>query len=144
MIFRDPRIRPAFIACFGSVVLLAMFATFFIVMSQNVSAAGHDELIQPSLVYDCSEGADYRLWSPGQKDFCCAHTGRACPHADERYDCDQGYGHWKNDWSRAHQRFCCYKHQRACKVKVVHETKFVPVYHTKFPGFNLNVALACC
>ncbi|CAE7181022.1 unnamed protein product, partial [Symbiodinium pilosum] len=33
------------------------------------------------------------------------------------YDCTEGYGSWKTQWSHEHQRYCCYKFKESCTTK---------------------------
>ncbi|CAE7628981.1 unnamed protein product [Symbiodinium sp. KB8] len=34
------------------------------------------------------------------------------------FECTEGYGSWKTQWSHEHQRYCCYKFKEACVTKV--------------------------
>eukprot|EP00439_Symbiodinium_sp_Y106_P034750 s6646_g4.t1 len=34
------------------------------------------------------------------------------------FECTEGYGSWKTQWSHEHQRYCCYKFKESCTTKV--------------------------
>ncbi|CAE7584770.1 unnamed protein product, partial [Symbiodinium sp. CCMP2456] len=52
------------------------------------------------------------------------------------YDCTEGYGNWKTQWSHEHQRYCCYKSGEACVTKAGvrnHYKTITHVHHVTVP-----------
>ncbi|OLP93540.1 hypothetical protein AK812_SmicGene24559 [Symbiodinium microadriaticum] len=45
------------------------------------------------------------------------------------FECTEGYGSWKTQWSHEHQRYCCYKFKEACVTKVQYRNHYKTITH---------------
>jgi len=45
------------------------------------------------------------------------------------FECTEGYGSWKTQWSHEHQRYCCYKFKESCVTKVQYRNHYKTITH---------------
>jgi len=108
-------------------VLLVLFGIIFWIYS-TIPSFDDSTTPPPEPVFDCNAGfANWEAgWAVDKKDYCCLHTGRACPANTtttavpaQPFDCEAGYANWMAGWSEDKKAFCCDHYGRGCTTTLV-------------------------